>query len=177
MKRLNIGCGRDIKKGYVNLDFVKQPGIDIVHDLSKFPWPFKDNEFDEIIAIHIIEHLEDLINTIKELSRIAKKGGIIKIQVPHFSSWANYADPTHKKIFSYSTFNYFTKTNFYQKRDEEGMIKIIKRRINFFPKHLKQGKLNFLFDPFLNSMPKIYERLFYGILPAAELYFELKILK
>ena len=46
--KLNIGCGKKILNGYINLDVVKLPGVDIVHDLNKYPWPFKDNYFDEI---------------------------------------------------------------------------------------------------------------------------------
>ena len=31
MKKLNLGAGTDIRKGYVNLDIVKLKGIDVVH--------------------------------------------------------------------------------------------------------------------------------------------------
>ncbi len=32
MKKLNLGCGKDIRKGYINLDLKKLPGVDIVHN-------------------------------------------------------------------------------------------------------------------------------------------------
>ena len=41
MKRLNIGCGKKNKNGYINLDLLKLPNVDVVHDLNQFPWPFK----------------------------------------------------------------------------------------------------------------------------------------
>ena len=50
MKKLNFGCGKDIREGWVNLDCVALPGIDAIHDLNKFPLPFEDNSFDECSA-------------------------------------------------------------------------------------------------------------------------------
>jgi len=47
--KLNIGCGKDLKEGYVNLDVVNYGGNQI-HDLNKFPYPFEENTFDEIYA-------------------------------------------------------------------------------------------------------------------------------
>ena len=38
--------------------------------------PFKDNEFDFVIASHVIEHVEDFEFFLKELERISKKGYI-----------------------------------------------------------------------------------------------------
>ena len=57
MRRLNLGCGRKIFKNSVNLDRVKLDGVDVVHDLNKFPYPFKDESFDEIKALAVLEHL------------------------------------------------------------------------------------------------------------------------
>ena len=43
MKKLNLGCGTDIKKGYINLDVAKLDGVDVVHDINRLPLPFKEN--------------------------------------------------------------------------------------------------------------------------------------
>ncbi len=40
-KNLNLGAGKDIVDGYINHDIVELPGIDIVHDLNVFPWPWE----------------------------------------------------------------------------------------------------------------------------------------
>ena len=45
MLKLNLGCANNILEGYVNLDAVKLPGVDIVQDLNKHPWKIKDNQF------------------------------------------------------------------------------------------------------------------------------------
>jgi len=37
MKKLNLGCGNDIKKDYVNLDIAKLQGVNVVWDVNKLP--------------------------------------------------------------------------------------------------------------------------------------------
>ena len=46
--KLNLGSGSKILKGYVNVDKFQYYNPDVVHDLEKFPYPFKDNS-DEIL--------------------------------------------------------------------------------------------------------------------------------
>lgn len=43
--------------------------------------PFKDNTFDLIISNSVLEHVEDLPQTVKELSRILKRGGTLLCSV------------------------------------------------------------------------------------------------
>lgn len=107
LNKLNLGCGNDIRDGWVNLDATKLPGVDMVHNVEKLPLPFKKEEFDEILCQDILEHVADYVPLLKELHRILKPGGQLKIRVPHFTSRNNYADPTHKKLFSVSSFEFF----------------------------------------------------------------------
>lgn len=175
MKKLNLGCGNDIKKSYVNLDFINQPGVDVVHDLNKFPWPFKENNFDEVYASHVLEHVDDLIKTMEKIRRISKPGAKIKIRVPHFSCEVSYRDPTHKRVFSYFTFDYFANPKKYYVREEKDLFKIIKRKLNFT--RLSFTFLNAIFNPIININPEIYERFFCWILPSSEVLFELEVIK
>ena len=55
-RRLNIGCGLDLRPGWVNLDMVDYGG-NTVCDLNRYPWPFPDSHFDEVLASHILEHM------------------------------------------------------------------------------------------------------------------------
>ena len=110
MKRLNLGCGRDIRLRYVNLDNLKLKGVDIIWDLNKLPiTKFKENEFDEILAYNILEHFSNIKPIMNELYRISKKDTIIKIRVPYYNSENAFHDPTHKSFFSYDSFDYFSK--------------------------------------------------------------------
>lgn len=174
MKKLNLGCGKDIKpkeKGWINLDNVKLKDVDVIHDINKFPYPFKNNEFDEIFCSHVLEHVEDILKTLKELKRITKNKGKIVIRSPHFSSGVGYWDLTHKRLFSYFSFNYF--------QDECHWInikfRILKRKINFT--RLNFTFLNYIMNPIVNLSPLFYERFFCWIIPSSEVIFILEVIK
>jgi SAM-dependent methyltransferase len=105
--RLNVGCGRVPRPGWVNLDVAPLEGVDVVHDLERVPWPFPDDSFTEIEIINVLEHLPDTMIAMAELHRIAAPGGRVVVRVPYWNSPAAAADPTHKKIFNERTFDFF----------------------------------------------------------------------
>ena len=107
IKKLNLGCGEFPKKGYINVDYYSVSKPDISHDLNVVPYPFKDNEFTFIEADHLLEHLSNPFAIMKELTRISKNAGTIKIKVPHFSR--GFTHPEHKRGFDVSFPLYFNK--------------------------------------------------------------------
>jgi len=107
MNKLNVGCGNEILQGYINIDVVPLDGVDVVHNLSEFPWPFEDNRFEDIRMINILEHLPDTVKTMEEIWRISKSGSRIVIRVPYWNCWKSIADPTHKTFFHEKTFEFF----------------------------------------------------------------------
>ena len=109
MKKLNFGCGRDIRKQYVNVDITPGEGVDKSFDFNVFPYPFPDSEFDEIYADNILEHLDDIPNVMRELHRISKPGGLIRIIVPYYNCYGAYNDITHKHYFSHLSLEPFYK--------------------------------------------------------------------
>lgn len=111
MTKLNLGCGKDIKKGYINADIVQSEGVDNNFDFNIFPYPFSSNEFDEILADNILEHLDDIPKVMKELHRISKPGGHLRIIVPYYNCYGAYNDITHKHYFSHLSFDPFYKKN------------------------------------------------------------------
>ena len=171
MKKLNLGCGEDIRKGYVNMDFVKKPGVDVIHDINKYPWPFKDNTFNIVYASHVLEHVDDLVKTMEELKRVCKDKARIIIRVPHFSCGVSYRDPTHKRLFSYFTFDYFTKKCFYGLTE----YKIKTRKLNFT--RFSFTFLNYFMNPIINITPLLYERFFCWMMPCSECHFKLEVVK
>ena len=95
MKKLNLGCGEKKQEGYINIDREASLSPEIVHDLNKFPYPFEDNEIDEVYASHVLEHLDRPFLVMAELHRIMKPGGKLLIKVPHFSRGFTHAEHFH----------------------------------------------------------------------------------
>ena len=106
-QKLHLGCGAIILPDYVNVDSAKLTGVDVVHDLRTFPWPFEDQSFEEVILVNILEHLPSVVMAMEELHRITRPDGRIMIRVPYFNSWDASADPTHVHVFNESTFDFF----------------------------------------------------------------------
>lgn len=101
--KINLGCGNDIKKGYINIDLFKRKGV-TTHDLNKTPYPFKKNSVDEVLCLQTLEHLNISVpKFMEQIWRILKPNGTIVIEVPHFSSASAYWE-CHTKFFRYKSF-------------------------------------------------------------------------
>ncbi len=177
-KKLNIGCGSKSLPGWVNLDLKDIPGVDVVHDIEKLPFPFEDNKFEEILCQDILEHVE-YIPILKDLYRILKPGGVLKIRVPHFTSRNNFTDPTHKKRFAITTFDYFAEgTYIYRHKQGEFLFefafsKLSDLHIGFDKKSSKFFFYNHLIEWFVNRTPRsqiVYEMTgFSRLFPASDI--------
>ncbi len=108
--KLHLGCGHVIKEGWLNHDLVSLPGVDVVHDLREFPWPFEESQFDEVYADNVLEHLPDTIRTIEEIHRVTRPGARVFLGVPFWNSFEAWGDPTHKRVFTEDTFDFFDPT-------------------------------------------------------------------
>lgn len=108
-KKLNLGCGRFPKDGFVNVDWVDNPGVDVVHDLTSLPYPFEAGTFELVEADHVLEHLPEVFAVMAEIHRILKPGGKLSLRVPHFSR--GFSHPEHKRGFD-ATFPYYFDPNF-----------------------------------------------------------------
>jgi len=139
--KLNLGSGEVKIEGYFNVDFIKSKGVDLVHDLNKLPLPFKEDTFEEILVLNILEHVSNPWSLMCEIKRIGKPGCIVKIITPHFSSGNVWADMQHKRGFSYFC---FTSLNMIDK------FEVIENIINF-PRRTKWLKR------FANKFPGLYE--------------------
>jgi len=173
MKILDIGCGekkfksQNKKDKVIGIDLIKTSAADIVWNLEKLPWPFKDSEFDMVLGTHIIEHLADTVKTMEELWRILKKGGKLKIVVPYHSSPGANTDPTHKINFAYRSLDYFLDLEYNFDFYTSKKFKLVSRNLIF------HKSLKFL-EGIFNKFPRLYERFFRYIFPAEELHFELE---
>lgn len=76
--KLHLGCGGDLKEGYVNID--AQLPCDLKHDFRN-PLPYEDASIDEIWANGVIQHFskEEWKFIKKDWVRVLKKGGKMHI--------------------------------------------------------------------------------------------------
>lgn len=107
---LGAGIGWNKQLNQTLVDILPVEGIDVVTDLNE-PWPFEDNSFDSIVAIHLIEHLKDLLHFMNEAHRVLRSGGTLYIETPIAGEDPDleFADPTHIRCYRPHTFiNYMT---------------------------------------------------------------------
>jgi 2-polyprenyl-3-methyl-5-hydroxy-6-metoxy-1,4-benzoquinol methylase len=100
-KILDVGCGNgffisilknrgwDVEGLETDLkavEFCKSQGLNAKHgDLHTQNYP--DNTFDAVALAHVIEHVYDPVNLVKEIYRILKPGGQIILATPNSKSW------------------------------------------------------------------------------------------
>lgn len=114
---LDVACGSTCPAGWVGIDSVSLPGVDIVHDLLIFPWPIATESVAQIRCYHYLEHIplicahtrnqsDLLLQTFDELYRVLIPGGTVFVECPHASSLRASQDPTHCRFISENTFAY-----------------------------------------------------------------------
>lgn len=116
--KLNIGCGSDVRKGYVNIDCIEYD--ETLHgnkqylqlDLEVGRLPFPKGSVEEIRAMHIMEHLHSFPKLMNECHRVMKPGGSLYINVPCYPSSEAFQDPTHVRFFTEKTLMYFIQGAF-----------------------------------------------------------------
>jgi SAM-dependent methyltransferase len=112
---LHLGCGGDIRAGWINLDSRALPGVDVVADLDacrEKPLPFPADSIDEFLGSHVLEHLSDPLAFLQELHRVARHGAKLVFRVPYGSSDDADQDPTHVRRYFARSFYYFSQLGY-----------------------------------------------------------------
>ena len=127
---LMLGCGHVRKKRFkypddpeafsnlITCDINPAVNPDVVHDLNELPWPFQDEEFDEVHAYEVLEHLgsqgdyKAFFAHFDEIYRILKPGGKLYASVPLWhSAWA-WGDPGHTRVINEGTLIFLNRENY-----------------------------------------------------------------
>lgn len=126
----------------------KNKGVSFVEETAEL----ESHSFDVITMWHVLEHVPNLDNQIKELKRLLKTNGTLIVAVPNFKSfdakyygkfWAAYDVPIH--------FWHFSKKAIKMLFEKEGMqlVKILPMKFDSFyvallSEKYKTGKMNFV---------------------------------
>ena len=121
--KLDLGCGQNKQVGFTGVDIKKIKGVDVVHDLFKFPWPFKDESISEIFCSHFFEHVPARLRALMmdEIYRILVSPhedgsgnnvhGRCTFITPYYSSMRAIQDYTHEwPPICEGSFLYFNKS-------------------------------------------------------------------
>lgn len=177
--KLDIGCGGSKREGFIGVDILKLDGVDIVHNLTSFPYPFEDNSVDEIWMDQVLEHLQNPMRVIEELHRICKHDAKITIGVPYFRSFYAVIDPTHVNFFGIWWFNYFDPTHAFCKKYQYSSARFMIKKIEF-DREFKGMKMRFWKKWLINyaeKKPASYEARLSHLFPLNSLTFHLTAVK
>ena len=121
LTKINLGSGKDYKIGFLNLDIKPNTNPDLILDLSKiinFPLvlnskyhgnvTLQENQFIEIIAIDVLEHVQNLELLMTNCLKLLRVGGKFIISVPYELSYGAWQDPTHVRAFNQNSWIYYT---------------------------------------------------------------------
>lgn len=107
--KVNLGSGLLPKEGFINVDVCAAPGVDVVHDLETYPWPFMDDSIEEVYSEQFLEHVKEPFPFFNELYRVMRIGGKAKFIVPWGQSIRAWQDPTHVRPWFPQSFFYYNK--------------------------------------------------------------------
>lgn len=172
-KILDVGCGKTKVPGAVGIDFNGNLDADFVHDLNVFPYPFNDNEFDEVHIRSTLFLLDNPVRVMEEIYRICKVGADIVVVQPYFRSVWNFVDPWIKNFGTVHSFSFYDPDDPICMRYEysSARFKTIKIKFN---EGLTKRWLTRLVMAFANSYPRKYELYLSHLYPLDLISYELK---
>src|SRR3989304_5425818 len=108
---IDLGGGATSNKNFINVDIEPGLGVDVVHDLETYPWPFPSGCANLLVASHIVEHINPVkggfIKWMDEAWRVLKPGGQLMISTPYGGSMGYWQDPSHVNGCNEVTWYYF----------------------------------------------------------------------
>jgi len=137
-------CLQNKMKGMKKLDYttgdVESPLADIQMDIHKIP--FEENSFDVVMASHVLEHVENDIQALREIYRVLKPSGWAILQVPFYSPIPE---------------NTFQDPSVSSKKEREklyGQDDHVRKYGKDYPKRLESAGFEVKEDNFLRELPQ-----------------------
>jgi len=165
--KINLGCGKDIKKGFINVDKMKLPEVDVVCNIEGKKLPFKTNSVEVVVLNHVLEHIQNLELLLKEIYRVCKSNARIYIRVPYFSHESAFSHYQHIRRFTWTTFDLFAP-NHAEHFHTDIKFRVLKKELR---SRFMKNKTIF------NLFPRLYQEYLCWIFPVKEISYVLEVIK
>ena len=108
-RKVDLGCGLSKPEGFIGIDRMAMPGVDLIGDLDG-TLPLETDSVDLLYASHSLEHAKDIMHTMREIYRVCKHGAQVCIVAPYYEQKLNLANPYHLNVFNEHTPRFWTKS-------------------------------------------------------------------
>lgn len=88
---------------------------DVLADLN-WPLPFPADTFEEVRAVHVVEHVRDIVETMTEIHRGAIDGARLFLVTPHYTDSGSWRDPTHRWHLNTYSFRFWEARGLHHER-------------------------------------------------------------
>lgn len=120
--KINLGCGQDYRPDFLNIDINPDVNPDLMVDLSALAAlpvsvpsaiygtvTLAENQIDEIIAVNVLEQIQQLPQLMSNCLKLLKVGGHFTILVPYDLSVGAWQDPRQVRAFNENSWLYYTE--------------------------------------------------------------------
>lgn len=132
LKALDLGAAHNKPAGYLGVDIMPGPSVDIVADLTA-GIDLPDSSVGVIRAVDFLEHIPDKVALFNELYRVLAHGGLLLSLTPSTDGRGAFQDPTHVAYYNENSFWYFTDANFARFVPQIECRFQISRLVTYFP--------------------------------------------
>jgi SAM-dependent methyltransferase len=143
--KIDLGCGPACEPGALGVDLMPYPGVAVVARAEGLP--FKSESLSAIHTRHVLEHV-DLVPTMNEIWRCLRPEGHLLLYVPHCTGMTAWSDPTHRRAFTYRTWDFFEEGTYGLPR-----FQIVERMLHWRP----SGQFPRI-DALVNRRPRFFEK-------------------
>lgn len=105
--KVDLGCGSQKNPGFIGVDRQQGPDVDLTCDIQR-GIPLSDDSVDLLFAVHSLQYVDPLLNTMKEIYRICKHKAVVCIIAPYAHTYYHAVNPHYKSWFNEYSPLFFT---------------------------------------------------------------------